>query len=224
MADRTSARLIIHDCPADQVRAVLDVIRNYDLTDEGQPKDDRITLGESWSAYEISCGSASEIDSALQATAPGASWTVWEDPAYEWLGDIYRYVSGLGSWSAQCNADGEPVFTRRAVRDAMTEGVLAHLFGDVWTEAIQTLTKQRSEETVTATPEGDESANSEPVDENGDTRFYLMDIDDPDTPNSNVTGWVGVVDEREGGIVAYASTDSRAEIIRQALIAQPDYE
>jgi hypothetical protein len=55
-----------------------------------------------------------------------------------------------------------------------------------------------------------------------DERFWTMDVS-TDDGNADVDGWWGIVDEREGGIVAYAGTLERAEMIRQLLISQPNY-
>ena len=54
-------------------------------------------------------------------------------------------------------------------------------------------------------------------------RFWIVDDVDESDGNANVTGWFGVVDEREGGIVAYAGTLERAQMIKQLLVDHPDY-
>ncbi len=52
-----------------------------------------------------------------------------------------------------------------------------------------------------------------------DSRFWIMLADDPDTDHDlNDRGWWGIVDEKEGGIVAYAGTLALAQIIRRAMM------
>ena len=53
--------------------------------------------------------------------------------------------------------------------------------------------------------------------------FWIVDGVKPEDGNADVTGWYGVVDEREGGIVAYAGTLQCAQMIRAMLTAQQDY-
>lgn len=56
-----------------------------------------------------------------------------------------------------------------------------------------------------------------------DERFWILDDVDARDGNADVTGWFGVVDEREGGIVAYAGTLERAQMIKKLLADNPDY-
>lgn len=119
MSDRTPVQLIVADCPIDQVAAVLDLVKRFGLhveyiTDD-QPVDGQLGLGVTYMDTEVVCGSAFTMARQLQQTAPDASWEVWEDPAYEWLGDLYRFTPELGLFTAECNSQGDPVFTDEQV-------------------------------------------------------------------------------------------------------------
>jgi hypothetical protein len=91
-----------------------------------------VTIGERYLAQDVSCSSAGEYGDALREAAPGASFVLWEDPAYEWLGTLYAYAPDLGVFTAECDQDGTVVLsqdvTLQAVRGA-TDAVRAALEG-----------------------------------------------------------------------------------------------
>ncbi|WP_026820054.1 DUF3145 family protein [Arthrobacter castelli] len=118
MADHAPVQLTVFDCPPTQAAAVLDLIDQRDLDPEygtGHQRHDQLSLHLAYRDTEGPCGSADEIATQLQLTAPDASWQVWEDPKYEWLGSLCRFTPGLGLWTAPCDADGCPVFTDQQV-------------------------------------------------------------------------------------------------------------
>lgn len=115
MSDRTPIQLIVADCPLDQTQAILDLIEDKSLVieyvDQTNPPEGQLGLGLSYMDYETTCGSSAEIAKHLQEVAPGASWTVWEDPAYEWLDKINMFTPELGLFTAECSTEGDAVFT-----------------------------------------------------------------------------------------------------------------
>ena len=108
MSDRTTFQVYLYECPEDQREAALGAIREVaGEWDEGaadQP-------GEGFTIYEARLGTAMDTAHRLAEAAPGASFYMWEDPAYEYLGDVYAYTPALGMFTAQCDSYGEPVFT-----------------------------------------------------------------------------------------------------------------
>lgn len=68
-----------------------------------------VTIGEMYMQPEMSCGSAQEYGNRIMEAAPGASFVLWEDPKYEWLGDLVAYAPDLGVYSSECDANGTPV-------------------------------------------------------------------------------------------------------------------
>lgn len=76
-------------------------------------------IGERYMDPEMSCGSADEYAGNLMEAAPGASFVLWEDPAYQWLGDLRAYAPDLGLFAAQCDADGNPTLMPGQIREAV---------------------------------------------------------------------------------------------------------
>lgn len=151
MSDRTPVQLTVSACPTEQVGAVLDVIESYGLhleyVEDGQPGDDQLGLALTYMDPEISCGSAQKIAQELQNHAPDASWEIWEDPKYEWLGDLYRYTPELGVFSAECDAEGTAVFTADEVHklailpNTVNEPARAYALGETHHSALRSLDK-----------------------------------------------------------------------------------
>lgn len=121
MVDRTAGTLIVHSCPPHRVRAVCQILGEYDLNDDNAESSptDQIVLGQSYSAGGIACGEAETIANALVGAAPEAIFTVWEDPAYEWLGELYRYAPEHGMFSASCDSEGNAVLQINVVLDLL---------------------------------------------------------------------------------------------------------
>lgn len=120
MADRTYFQLTVHHCPEDQVGAVLDIIAEHGLHPEyedGGPREDQLALGLTYMDDETRCGSADTIAHQLVEQAPQASFELWEDPKYEWLGDLRRYTPQLGVFAADCDSEGNAVFTVEKVKN-----------------------------------------------------------------------------------------------------------
>lgn len=137
MGDRTGLTVTIYDCPKDQVGAVLLALEEYHL------ELDELTLGEVYQEYEVYCGSSDELAAVLVNTAPGASWEVYEDPKYEWLGSINRYTPALGRWSAACDSEGSAVFNAEQVLKLMADlgpdapiSKLREALGGSWEDAL----------------------------------------------------------------------------------------
>ena len=79
-----------------------------------------VTVGGEYLATEISCGSADEYATALIKAAPGASFVLWEDPAYQWLGSLRAYAPDLGEYAAECDANGIVTLTPEEIRQAVS--------------------------------------------------------------------------------------------------------
>lgn len=114
MSDRTPLQLRIVHCPPNRVRPILDVIEEYDLhpdpADQAGLDENHLGFNVLYLGLEVRCGSAAETAKTLQSIAPDASWEVWEDPKFEWLGDLYRFTPKLGVWTSECDNSGDAVF------------------------------------------------------------------------------------------------------------------
>lgn len=124
MGDRTSLQVYVYACPPDQAAAVLGVLAEYQLdVDWGTEEAGKgLRLDVPYTAHEIS-GAADEIAPKLIEAAPGCSFWLWEDPKYDWLGSMHAHTPGLGSFTAECNAEGEPVYTRDQIMEFFTADV-----------------------------------------------------------------------------------------------------
>ena len=85
--------------------------------DDTTPNTDK----ELWAQfYELRVGDVENVFDTLRETFPDAAEIVaWEDPKYEWLGQIFRWKRGRESvFSASCDADGQVVVTETEIRKA----------------------------------------------------------------------------------------------------------
>lgn len=174
MGDQTCVQLIVYACPPDQTRAIRQQIDNYDLTEHEQRcisapgqvhsrwenlPEDQIMLNHLYLGTSVPCGSADDIGAALAEEAPGAIWEVWEDPKYEWLGDLRRYAPSLGLFKAECGSDGQPLFTATELRDLLAKvrrgDDIARDLGDPWEQLIAEMSGEMPEDISLPVPEED---------------------------------------------------------------------
>lgn len=107
MSDRTSWQMRIVACP-DKT----ELARLRDILDEYvYGLSDPLTVPAELSEDEVVCGTVGELTQPIVEAAPGATWIMWEDPKYEWLGDVAVYTPELGLYTQACDSDGNPVFT-----------------------------------------------------------------------------------------------------------------
>jgi hypothetical protein len=124
MGDRTSMQVYVYDCPEDQRAGVLAILtEDYQLDGEwgAAGREVFLRLDIPYTADEISVGSADQIAAELIEAAPGCSFALWEDPKYQWLGSVNVYTPALGLFSAECDANGQPVYTAREITDMITK-------------------------------------------------------------------------------------------------------
>ena len=123
MSDRSALTLHIHDCPADQATAALAVIDEHGLNMEwvDPAPADVLYAGRAYTDDEASLGSEDTIASALIEAAPGCAFTIWQDPKYEYDGELAMYDPVLGRFSCRCNANGEPHLTVDVIDAALLD-------------------------------------------------------------------------------------------------------
>lgn len=150
MSNRSPIQVYVYSCPPANVGQVLDAFEKFDLDNEfvlptdpapGSHREASLELGREYLCAEISVGSSTEIAAALP---PAAAWKVWEDPAYQHLGQVHLNHPDLGVFVADCDAQGRPVFTStevdRLVSRADGDRVqLGHLTGRTWEAAFDHL-------------------------------------------------------------------------------------
>jgi hypothetical protein len=132
--------LIVYGCPDDQRQAVLDVIQSERLSEDSQPTVDELVLGERYGIDETQLDRYAEIAGILMTRAPGATFVIWNDPKYEWLGGLMAYAPDLGAWSHDCDAEGTPVFSYQEVVDILKmdrdSGYIRQHIGEPWMERL----------------------------------------------------------------------------------------
>lgn len=141
MGDWTSGTVTIYTCPPRRARAVLDVLTDYGLTDDDDDAtNDRATVqvGASYRADVFRCGDAVELADELIRCAPEVAFTVYEEPAYDWVGTRCSYVPDLGLFTTACDTHGEPMFTQSHVLKLEDEpgDVRQRQLGAPWLTAI----------------------------------------------------------------------------------------
>jgi hypothetical protein len=121
MPDTTPLQLTVHAAPPEQHPAILKVINAYGLGQDWAsvaPEElfTELELGVQYTDDQGVVGHASEITSELVAVAPGASFIVWEDPKYEWLGLVCMYTPELGLFEHDCDSSGEPQLSDQTIQ------------------------------------------------------------------------------------------------------------
>jgi len=153
MADRTQLQLFIHDCPDDQAPALFDVLADWGLRvdwDGRLAAPGELHIGTPYTERLAALDAADELAAELIDAAPGVKFTLWTDPAYEWLGTLVRYTPELGRHDAECDAEGQGVYFEAQILAALRTGgpavgaqaVLA-LVGVAWTETLRGGTTER---------------------------------------------------------------------------------
>ena len=150
----STVTVTVHSCPPGQVRAVLDVVDAWQLTDSRRPADDWITLGYDYQSNSAAGLAATEIHDRLLRAAPDAVWTVVEDATAEWLGDVFTYVPALGTWTAHAGPDGSPVYTpdQVATLAGAPPTAVAALLGTAWSDAVAAFRTGEEVEVVVPPP------------------------------------------------------------------------
>ena len=149
MGDYTQMQLMIHDCPDGEAWALSEVLHDRALrVDWDGPTAERgvLHLGEIYTDRSVTGTASQEIAEALIEAAPGATFIVWTDPAYEWLGAMVRYTPELGRHDADCTAEGSAVFAEQEICDALAKGreALDALLGTAWTTALTHRAEERT--------------------------------------------------------------------------------
>lgn len=114
MGDRTAFQLVILDGSPAVLDLVSVTIDAYGLSEEwgsNQSHQKPAVLGRRYVDDEASIGITGEIKTDLAAIDDGSlGYVMWEDPKYEWLGDLVIVSPTLGVFDHPCDAEGNPVF------------------------------------------------------------------------------------------------------------------
>lgn len=157
MGDRTALQVIVHDAHHDEIDAIFEALEEYfDHSNAahygGHDAAGGIELGDVMVAVEVSCGSSDSLAARLAAEAPRSCFTVWENPKYEWLGSLRLIHRDLGTFGAECTADGVALFTedqiRKFVDENLTGDALSRAVGSLWREAFEAIDRTNAGRTI----------------------------------------------------------------------------
>lgn len=135
MGDRTSLQMQVITDDADLRAKAREVFDEYsgseifqdDWHDEDLQHDNVWMVGSA----ESPCGNAVELavalDDLLKEEGKDLAYVVWEDPKYEWLGDVHIHVPGLEpDFRADCDSNGMALLTHAQVADLVESAKAGH--------------------------------------------------------------------------------------------------
>jgi hypothetical protein len=123
MPDHVAATLIVHALPRSGARAVMELIVDQGLVNGEDDAETGVLLGVPYCAHDWAAGALDHIEGVFDGI-PTASWTAWYDPDSDGLGELRRFVPGLGMFRAACDEDGDTVFYAKKIKAAVTAGLV----------------------------------------------------------------------------------------------------
>lgn len=151
MGDRTHGAVTVFACPPEKVNIVTNAIEEFICETKGV-----LHLGETYSYEEVNLGTVDDLSSVLLDKVPECVFIMSEDPKYEFLGTLGIYTPELGWFSADCDADGNPVFNSRAIMDMVNTSTLTpEALGIPWLDAVHELREAVDHNNYVALPRHD---------------------------------------------------------------------
>ena len=133
--DRTYGTCVIVECPEDGRADAARILSEY-----GFDVGDELDFDVAYGGVEIPVGTASDVASSLREAVPGSSFWVQEDPAYEFMGEVWMYTPELGMYGGVCDSNGHVVLRATTVENLLgradIEDALFTLTGKAWREAL----------------------------------------------------------------------------------------
>lgn len=113
MSDYTPVQLIVYDCPPEEREAICEIIESegYGIDYFGGHDFETLLFDQAYGDDEASLTAPEDVGNEIIARAPGSTFVIWSDPKYEYLGSIVMYAPDLGPFTADCDSDGNAVFT-----------------------------------------------------------------------------------------------------------------
>ncbi|MFE0775394.1 hypothetical protein [Streptomyces sp. NPDC058861] len=102
-------QLRTHAVPADEVVALLDLMREHRLHGEYEHGPAvALTPGQVYRARDAALGLCEEVAARLEEDAPNAVFELWQDPHWSADGHYHAYVPKWGHFEAGYDAEGVP--------------------------------------------------------------------------------------------------------------------
>ena len=149
MSDRTAYTFEILGLPVDRQPELLAALEAIHGSPDEVSADDPATTPPGRRLYSIQwhdspVGPTQELHEATLAVTKEHQFRVWEDPKYEWLGEVCRYCPPLGTFTAECDSGGEPhipmttlLHLMRTTPAQQLHAKLRELVGERWHEEWQ---------------------------------------------------------------------------------------
>lgn len=129
MADYGPAQLFLYSIPpgkeADAWTAVTawfdeydwsERVEHWDVDDEGIGT---LRLPGPYTDEQARLSIAPELGEELAQI--GCAFDLWQDPKYEFPGEVYMHVPEVGTWTGPCDAQGEPYLEARQIDQLVEE-------------------------------------------------------------------------------------------------------
>lgn len=130
MSDRSALSIRIYQADPAKVEELKDYV-----VDEWSPAEGTDLLKDLFVVPEVSLGCADGVHDDLIRIDNTAVFAVWQDPKYEFMGDLVVHHPALGTFSAESDATGSP---RPSYEKVVALGVET-AFGRAWFDAIASI-------------------------------------------------------------------------------------
>lgn len=109
MSDRSSLQILVYAVAEEDRAVVSDVLDAHVLLPDwdGDPSTP-LVLGTCYGVHESPLGEVRELVREMQEQAPSAAFEAWQDPHPTADGEYFAHVPGLGTYTADCDAQGNP--------------------------------------------------------------------------------------------------------------------
>lgn len=166
MSDRASARYTFYHVPPEDAAKVVAFLMEYADAIEWseQMPTDAVVIGAGYTVEEVTLGVHDEIYAALKDT--GVYYSCYQDPKYEWDGQVEYFTPILGRFTAYCNSAGDVYFTQYQLQEVFAshaddslqdflKGPWRELTGVAWLEAFQAFENDGITEVAVPTDESE---------------------------------------------------------------------
>lgn len=109
MSDRSSLQIIVYAAADEDRAAVSDVLAAHVMLPDWDGETSApLALGIPYGAHESPLGEVRELVREMQEQAPSAVFEAWQDPHQVADGEYFAHVPGVGTYAADCDAQGNP--------------------------------------------------------------------------------------------------------------------
>lgn len=109
MSDRSSLQILVYSIDDQDREEVSATLAEHGLLPgwDGETSAP-LALGTCYGAHESPLGEVRELVREMQEQAPSAVFEAWQDPHPTADGEYFAHVPGVGTYTADCDAQGNP--------------------------------------------------------------------------------------------------------------------